>query len=75
MQWEYEREWRIIIPNSLGAHGFPGRCLTGVIFGCRMSDKHKEDIRRWCKDSQLAIKYSEARQSKDSYSLNIVEIL
>lgn len=73
-QWEYEREWRIIIPNSLGAHGFPRQCLTGVIFGCRMSEEHKELIRVWCKDGQLAIKYSEARQSKDSYSLDIVEL-
>lgn len=73
-QWKYEREWRIIIPNSLGAHGFPRQCLTGVIFGCRMSEEHKELIRAWCKDGQLAIKYSEARQSKDSYSLDIVEL-
>ena len=73
-QWEYEREWRIIIPNSLGAHRFPPQCLTGIIFGCRMSDDHKEMIREWCKKWQPAIKYYEAKQSEDSYKLNIIEI-
>ena len=73
-QWDYEREWRIIIPNILGAHGFPRQCLTGIIFGRRMSDTHKELIRTWCKDRQPAIKYYQARQSEDRYSLNIDEI-
>lgn len=70
-QWEYEQEWRIIIPNSLGAHGFPRQCLTGVIFGCRMSEEHKELIRSWCTNRQPAIIYYQARQSADSYRLHI----
>ena len=74
-QWAYEREWRIIIPNSLGAHRFPLQCLTGIIFGRRMSDTHKELIRTWCKDRQPAIKYYQAQQSADSYRLHIDEIL
>ena len=74
-QWEYEKEWRITIPNSLGPHRFPPQCLTGVIFGCRMLEKHKEMIREWCRNREPAITYYEARQSEDSYSLNIVEIL
>lgn len=72
--WKYEKEWRIVDLSGLGSHQFPSQCLTGVIFGCRMPEEHKKLIRDWCKDRQPAITYYEAKQSEDSYSLNIVEI-
>ena len=72
--WEYEKEWRIITPERAGLHPFPDHCLTGVIFGCKMSEEHKEMIREWCKNRRPAITYYETRQSEDSYSLNIDEI-
>ena len=73
-QWKYEKEWRMMVPNGPGPSQFPPQCLTGVIFGCRISEEHKDLIRDWCKDRQPAITYYEARESEDSYSLNIVEI-
>ena len=73
-QWKYEQEWRIVDINGQGPHQFLPQCLTGVIFGCRMSAEHKKLIRDWCKDRQPAITYYEAKQSEDSYLLNIVEI-
>ena len=73
-QWIYEEEWRMVDINGPGPHQFSPQCLTGVIFGCRMSEEHKKLIRDWCKDRQPAITYYEAKQSEDSYSLNIVEI-
>ena len=73
-QWKYEQEWRIITPKRTGLLSFPSQCLTGVIFGCRMSEKHKESIRDWCRNREPAITYYEARESEDSYALNIVEI-
>ena len=73
-QWKYEQEWRMINPSGPGSYPFPPHCLTGVIFGLLMPEKHKELIRDWCKDRHPAITYYEAKQSEDSYSLNIVEI-
>lgn len=73
-QWEYEKEWRIALPGVTGSYQFAPQYLTGVIFGCRMSKEHKDMVHAWCKDRQPAIKYYEAQQSEDSYSLNIVEI-
>ena len=72
--WAYEEEWRMVDENGPGSHQFPSRFLTGVIFGLRMTDEHKALIRGWCKNRQPGMKYYEARQSEDSYSLNIVEI-
>ncbi|MYI89714.1 MAG: DUF2971 domain-containing protein [Gammaproteobacteria bacterium] len=73
-QWEYEQEWRIVDINGPGPHHFPPECLSGVIFGCRMSDKHKEMIRGWCQDRHPTIKYYQARQSEEEYRLHIEEI-
>lgn len=73
-QWKYEQEWRIITPKRTGLLSFPSQCLTGVIFGCKMSEKHKELIRTWCQDRQPAITYYQTRQSADSYQLHINEI-
>lgn len=73
-QWEYEKEWRMALPGATGSYKFPSHCLTGIIFGCRMLEKHKEMIREWCRNRKPTIKYYEARESEDSYSLNIVEI-
>jgi len=73
-QWAYEEEWRMIVPHHLGPWQFPPQYLTGVIFGCRMSDKHKEMIREWCRNREPTITYYEAQESEDSYVLNIVEI-
>lgn len=72
--WAYEKEWRIITPERTGLHPFPAYCLTGVIFGCRMPEEHQEMIREWCRNREPDLTYYEARESEDSYSLNIVEI-
>ena len=73
-QWKYEQEWRMINPSGPGSYPFPSHCLTGVIFGLLMSEEHKQLIRTWCKDRHPDIQFYEARQSEDSYSLNIDEI-
>ena len=73
-QWEYEKEWRLVCPGGTGSYAFKSLCLTGVIFGCRMLEKHKEMIREWCRNREPDLTYYEAQESEDSYSLNIVEI-
>lgn len=54
--WEYEREWRImrplqhadqVIPSTDGAihlFSFPPDCITGILFGCRMSQEIKQEM-------------------------------
>ena len=73
-QWSYEKEWRILDLNRQGPRKFPPQFLTGVIFGCEMSEKHKNIIREWCKDRQTPITYYETRRAANAYALNIVPI-
>ena len=76
-QWNYEDEWRMIILHKTkeGLYKFPPQCLTGVIFGCLMLDEHKDKIPLWCKDREPVIKYYQAQEREDSYSLDRVEVL
>ena len=74
LQWKYEQEWRMINPSGPGSYPFPPECLTGVIFGLLMTEKHKKMIRDWCGDRYPGIQFYEAQQSKNSYSLKIVKI-
>ncbi len=69
--WKYEKEWRLLDLNGRGVRKFPSQFLTGVIFGCEMSEDHKEKVREWCK-GQPAVKYYQARRADDAYALNII---
>ncbi len=72
-QWQYEKEWRILGDNNTpGPHQFPSRFLTGIIFGCKMSDAHKDMIHEWCKGRQQVVKYYEAQRAADAYALKII---
>ncbi len=54
--WEYEQEWRMIVPlrkchnvvasqqDDIYLFELPKSCITGIILGCRMSSEDKERI-------------------------------
>jgi hypothetical protein len=46
--------------------------LTGIIFGCRMSEAHKTLIREWIEDRDPKPQLYEARINNDRYALDIV---
>lgn len=70
--WEYEKEWRVIdYTNGPGTRQFPKHLLSGVIFGCRMSDEHEGLLREWCEDFDGDISLYKAKESEDSYALDI----
>lgn len=73
--WEYEEEWRIPdFKEGPGLKKFPPDLLVGVIFGCRMSEMHKELIRGWCFDRQPIPKFYQAREVSERYAIEIEEL-
>ena len=75
LHWEYEKEWRIIDPiDGLGKQRFPPKLLVGVIFGCRMSDKHQDLVRDWCKNRQGYTSFYKAREALGTYSLELEKV-
>ena len=83
--WKYEAEVRMIVPLNTGQKvaglrrnchmKFPKEALTGIIFGCLMSEQDKDTIR-----SILSIEprnkpfYYQAEMSYNAYLLKIVPI-
>jgi len=70
--WEYEEEWRIIDDSGPGIKLFPPKILVGVIFGCRMSEKHRDLVRRWCEGRQTPVSFYQAREAERTYALEII---
>jgi len=72
--WEYEKEWRIIdYEKGPGIKHIPPHLLVGVIFGCRMTEKHQGRIRGWCENRETKVSFYNAREAPRTYSLEIIE--
>ena len=69
--WSYEKEWRMVDLSGPGPRYFSPHFLKSVIFGCKMTDDHKQLIRKWCEGRDPAVTFHEARISAGSYSLEI----
>lgn len=74
--WSYEREWRAVRilekGSGFGIIRFSPDSLTGIVFGCRTTASHRDQIRAWiaagpCK----SVKFSEARMRALSFALDI----
>lgn len=71
-EWKYEEEYRIIKPNHQGLWEIKSDCLVEIIFGCRTSEKDKNEIKKLAASSGFVnVKFSEARMKRDSYGLEI----
>lgn len=79
-RWAYEEEWRIVEPEKgsrprkPGPYRFPRHLLTGVIFGCRMPEEHKDKIRAWLKGRKSFVKLYQAEMKEHVFGLDIVPI-
>lgn len=77
--WEYEKEWRTVLDPSKNPstnsrfYEYPEELLTGIIFGCEMSQENREKISDWLKNRRTPIKYYEAIKKDYEYGLDIVD--
>jgi hypothetical protein len=75
--WEYEQEWRILKPKSLGGpgkHRFPPELLTGVILGALISPEDKDKVLNWVKNFPTKIALFQAKINRTKYQLDIESI-
>ena len=68
-QWSYEREWRLIHPtgNVSVRFDFP---ITGIIFGMRMCEDHRAEIRNALSASS-DVEYFQAEASDTEFCIKI----
>ena len=73
-QWCYEKEWRVIdYKNKWGVQNFTEELLTGVIFGCEISNKDKNKVLKWL-SNRSQVKVYEARRNSSNYILEIIPL-
>lgn len=71
-KWGYEKECRMIAPHTANTvRKFPEELLKGVIFGCRMREKHKIRFREWARKRNSPLQFYEARIKEEEYGLDI----
>lgn len=68
--WQYEKEWRIMGIRGIGT--YPPSAICEIIFGLNCSDENKVQVRRAL--GNKTIKYFQAEEGEDDFSINIVPI-
>jgi len=70
--WEYEKEWRVIYDEGGKEQPLPGD-ISSIIFGLKMSERHKATIRKILAD-QSNIRFQEATEAEYQFRLKIVDL-
>lgn len=71
LDWEYEREWRLINEKSEETGRLPGK-ITAIIFGLRMCSEHKKTIKEILSDLPN-VNYYQAEEVPNQYRIKIVD--
>ena len=76
LDWEYEREWRLIRPNNTDL--FKGKAEpiifkpNSIYYGCRISDSDRERLHEIAVDKGIEEYVMSVDNAKDSYRVNSV---
>ena len=87
LEWEYEQEWRMVLPledslqtietQSPPIHLFalPPQVVTGVILGCRISDGRRDEILGMLagEERYAHVKVQQAELDERTFTLRLVE--
>ena len=70
--WEYEKEWRLVYDEGDREEPLPAD-ISSIIFGLRMSERHKATIRKILAD-QPNIRYQQAIEVEYQFRLKIIDL-
>ncbi len=76
IEWAYEREWRII-DHLVGVANFPfdSSLLKGIIFGARVSDSDRTQIKEWVSNGRMKIDFYQAELHESTGTITAKKIL
>lgn len=75
LDWIYEKEWRIIFPESGNtSQSINPNAIVSVHLGCEITESHKETIIKWSLLRKRKPKVYQMNKDKTSYSLKPNEI-
>ena len=72
--WAYEKEWRCIYFGGPGEREMPDGMLSGIVFGCRISDGDKQMVRDWVVSAGGNVTFSQAVRRDGAFALDNEQI-
>lgn len=73
--WNYEHEWRAFrLCKPKGVVSFDPRCISGIIFGCKMPEQSRVEAIEIAKNRNQPVTLYEAVMNNDGINLDIREI-
>lgn len=73
--WRYEAEWRVrSFPQGSGLYKFDERLLTGIVFGYRMADDHKEMLRKMVSGRKPKVNLFQARPRGRQFEMELLPL-
>jgi len=80
--WKYESEWRVVVVGGNDFGETPGDkyyviqpdALIGVIFGCQISEEHRNKLKEWIRSGECRPALSQATLKEREYGLDIKQI-
>ncbi len=74
-RWSYENEVRIIVDHMANkAHKIPKDIFKEVIFGYKMNETQKKEVRILCDNLYPEIKYFKSEPNSDKFEMKITQI-
>jgi hypothetical protein len=69
-EWDYEDEYRAVIPNYIGTAPYDPKFLTGIILGCRTTAEDVNEVKTLTKEMFWEPRLYKAVQKKDLFGLD-----
>jgi hypothetical protein len=73
MQWEYEDEWRVIVPDGDKAYPVPGK-IVSIVFGARISDLNKRIMESLLEGKSIDVFQAKLKQNEFGIKLEKVNM-
>lgn len=74
IDWEYEREWRLVRTDGINLGHFPPQLLTGIILGTNISQENKQAVLGWTEKQSDSLAVYAAKRDSKAFRLNFDQI-
>lgn len=72
LDWNCEKEWRVLEQKGAGLRVLPEGLLSAVILGARLKPEDRERLLSWARQHPTPLEIREARLSREHFCLDIV---
>ena len=74
IDWQYEKEWRIVVAGNVGIRPFLLAEIDAIYLGCNITPENKAKVASIAREKYLQATLFQARKSPSCFSLDFEEI-